>query len=103
MGRRKCRRAIAARAAQRAQSPRIVDSGLATDAPAPEMPTSGCGAATWPASDMTYTIDVGGTSRQYIVSLPANYDTNHPYRGGASRTLRIAQELTRRARRAAGH
>lgn len=45
-------------------------------------PTSGCGAATWPPGDGTtlLTIDVDGTPREYIVQIPSNYDTNHPYR-----------------------
>jgi poly(3-hydroxybutyrate) depolymerase len=38
--------------------------------------SSGCGATTFPAGDMTYTIDVAGVSRTYIVGLPAAYDPN---------------------------
>jgi poly(3-hydroxybutyrate) depolymerase len=38
--------------------------------------SSGCGATTFPAGDMTYTIDVAGVSRTYIVGLPAAYDSN---------------------------
>jgi poly(3-hydroxybutyrate) depolymerase len=30
--------------------------------------------------DQMYTIDVGGTARQYIVGLPANYDSSRPHR-----------------------
>jgi poly(3-hydroxybutyrate) depolymerase len=41
--------------------------------------STGCGKTTWPASDMTYTIDVSGTSRSYILSLPANYDNTQPH------------------------
>lgn len=41
--------------------------------------SAGCGAATWPTSK-TYTMNVGGTSRTYILQIPDNYDTNHPYR-----------------------
>ena len=41
--------------------------------------SSGCGAATWPASG-NFNIDVAGTPRQYIVKVPAGYDTNRPYR-----------------------
>jgi polyhydroxybutyrate depolymerase len=41
--------------------------------------SSGCGATTWPTSN-TYTIDVSGSSRSYILRIPDNYDTNHPYR-----------------------
>jgi len=43
-------------------------------------PTLGCGAATYPESDQTYTIDVDGVTREYIVSLPASYDPNTPYK-----------------------
>ena len=46
---------------------------------APAMPSAGCTAASAPASGH-YTIDVGGTSREYILTLPANYDPHHPYR-----------------------
>ena len=41
--------------------------------------SSGCGAAMWPASG-NFMIDVSGTQRQYIVKVPASYDTNRPYR-----------------------
>jgi polyhydroxybutyrate depolymerase len=41
--------------------------------------SSGCGATTWPTSD-TYTIDVSGSNRSYILRIPDDYDTNHPYR-----------------------
>src|SRR3569832_1407825 len=40
-------------------------------------PTAGCGMAA-PAS-MRYSIDVGGMTREYILSVPSNYDANHPY------------------------
>jgi poly(3-hydroxybutyrate) depolymerase len=45
-------------------------------------PTSGCGAATWPPGDGTtlLSLDVDGTPREYIVQIPSDYDTNHPYR-----------------------
>jgi polyhydroxybutyrate depolymerase len=39
----------------------------------------GCGAATWPASG-TFTIDVSGTQRQYIVTLPNSYAPSTPYK-----------------------
>lgn len=39
--------------------------------------SSGCGMAA-PAS-MRYSIDVGGMTREYILSVPSNYDANHPY------------------------
>ena len=60
----------------------IADAGKPTDAGGPladAAGSTGCGAATWPASG-TFNIDVSGTQRQYIVKVPANYDTNRPYR-----------------------
>ncbi len=44
--------------------------------------STGCGATTWPPGDGSslQTIDVAGATRQYILSLPANYDTNKPHR-----------------------
>jgi polyhydroxybutyrate depolymerase len=60
----------------------IVDAGTPKDAGGvlPDASgSSGCGAATWPASG-NFTIDVSGTQRQYIVKVPAGYDTNRPYR-----------------------
>ena len=42
-------------------------------------PSSGCSATTTPASGR-FTIDVSGTSREYILALPVNYDSKHPYR-----------------------
>lgn len=45
-------------------------------------PSTGCGASTWPPGDGStlLTIDVAGTARQYILSLPAGYDASKPYR-----------------------
>jgi len=43
------------------------------------MPSTGCGMATLPSSGRS-TIDVSGTAREYILKMPAGYDTNHPYR-----------------------
>jgi polyhydroxybutyrate depolymerase len=40
--------------------------------------SSGCGKA--PPASNRYTIDVAGTSREYILYVPTNYDQNHPYR-----------------------
>jgi len=40
--------------------------------------SAGCGKA--PPASMRYTIDVGGTSREYILSVPSTYDQNHPYK-----------------------
>jgi polyhydroxybutyrate depolymerase len=60
----------------------MADAGKPTDAGgtiADAAGSTGCGAATWPASG-NFNIDVSGTQRQYIVKVPANYDTNHPYR-----------------------
>jgi poly(3-hydroxybutyrate) depolymerase len=60
----------------------IADAGKPTDAGgtiADAAGSTGCGAATWPASG-NFNIDVAGTQRQYIVKVPANYDTNRPYR-----------------------
>lgn len=42
-------------------------------------PSPGCGSSATPASG-TQTIVVSGTSRQYVLTLPANYDSQHPYR-----------------------
>jgi polyhydroxybutyrate depolymerase len=42
------------------------------------VPSSGCTATTSPASG-TATIDVSGTTRQYILTLPAGYDPHHVY------------------------
>jgi polyhydroxybutyrate depolymerase len=66
-----------------------VDSGTPRpDAPPPpndvappptDAPSSGCGKATTPGSG-NFSIDVGGTMRDYIVKIPTSYDTNRPYR-----------------------
>jgi hypothetical protein len=49
-----------------------------TGAGAPR-PSFGCGSANPPASG-TYMITVGGTPREYILTLPDGYDGSHPYR-----------------------
>jgi len=41
--------------------------------------TEGCGASTWPDSGR-YSIDVSGTTREYILTLPDNYDPSQQYR-----------------------
>jgi polyhydroxybutyrate depolymerase len=41
--------------------------------------SSGCGASTWPASG-SYTINVNGTSRSYVVTIPDPYSPQRPYR-----------------------
>ena len=63
------------------------DAGTKADAAPPSDATpppsdarsSGCGAATWPASG-NFNIDIAGAMRAYIVKIPTNYDTNKPYR-----------------------
>ncbi len=61
----------------------IVDAGATPVEPRDPVASTGCGAAEAPAgvgANTTYNIDVNGTSRKYIVGVPANYDPNHPYR-----------------------
>jgi poly(3-hydroxybutyrate) depolymerase len=41
--------------------------------------SDGCGETTWPENDR-YTIDVGGSSREYILDVPADYEPSRPYR-----------------------
>jgi poly(3-hydroxybutyrate) depolymerase len=43
-------------------------------------PSIGCGKTFATLKTGTYTITSAGLSRKYIISLPANYDRNHPYR-----------------------
>jgi poly(3-hydroxybutyrate) depolymerase len=40
-------------------------------------PSTGCGKT--PPASMRYSIDVSGMTREYILSVPSNYDANHPY------------------------
>ncbi len=40
--------------------------------------SQGCGSTTLPQSG-TFSIDVDGTSRDYILNIPEDYDPNHPY------------------------
>ena len=42
-------------------------------------PSAGCNSTTKPVGGRL-TIDVSGTSREYILTLPASYDASHPYR-----------------------
>ncbi|WP_437570787.1 alpha/beta hydrolase family esterase [Sorangium sp. So ce542] len=44
-----------------------------------EAQSAGCGSATAPASGR-FSIDVGGTTREYILAVPDGYDANRPYR-----------------------
>jgi poly(3-hydroxybutyrate) depolymerase len=54
--------------------------GASADAGSDDVKTEGCGAVSWPTSKAGLTIDVAGTSRSYILRIPDDYDTNHPYR-----------------------
>ena len=42
-------------------------------------PTMGCGTSDWLKSGRT-SIDVSGATREYILRVPDNYDTNRPYK-----------------------
>jgi polyhydroxybutyrate depolymerase len=93
--------------------------GLPTDAtlPAPDgggtpsahaaVPSAGCGAANPPASG-SKTIDVGGTQREYIVTVPTSYDANRPHRlifawhGLGGRAMQVASSHYGLASRAGG-
>jgi poly(3-hydroxybutyrate) depolymerase len=44
------------------------------------VPSAGCGKATTLKGQTYLTIPSGGASREYIVRLPDDYDSNHPYR-----------------------
>jgi polyhydroxybutyrate depolymerase len=43
------------------------------------MPSAGCGATPTTTAETTFMIDVGGTSRSYIVTLPASYNASQPH------------------------
>lgn len=43
------------------------------------MASAGCQATEWPESG-TYTLEVDGTEREYIVALPDGYDSSEPYK-----------------------
>jgi poly(3-hydroxybutyrate) depolymerase len=53
-------------------------AGGAAGAGAGATPSKGCGTAA-PAGGQA-TIDVAGTTREYILTLPSSYDASHPYR-----------------------
>ncbi len=53
-------------------------AGAGTAGSGGQLPSTGCGAMSPPASG-TYTIDVGGTPREYILTLPEDYDPSRPY------------------------
>lgn len=44
-----------------------------------EAQSAGCGSATAPKSGR-FSVDAGGTTREYILAVPDGYDPNHPYR-----------------------
>jgi poly(3-hydroxybutyrate) depolymerase len=44
------------------------------------MPSAGCNSAGGAPASGHYTIDASGTSREYIIKMPASYDPKHPYR-----------------------
>ncbi|WP_437815943.1 alpha/beta hydrolase family esterase [Sorangium sp. So ce1078] len=44
-----------------------------------ETQSAGCGSATAPMSGR-FSIDVGGTTREYILAMPDDYDSSHAYR-----------------------
>ena len=54
-------------------------TGAGGSTSAPAKPSAGCNSTTTRASGR-FTIDVSGTSREYILTQPANYDASHPYR-----------------------
>jgi poly(3-hydroxybutyrate) depolymerase len=61
------------------------------------MPSAGCGKTLTSTADATITIDVSGTSRSFIVSVPSTYDANAPHRlvfafhGRTGTAMQIAQ------------
>jgi poly(3-hydroxybutyrate) depolymerase len=55
-------------------------TGGASGDPGDAVKSPGCGKAAPYSGQQTKTLDVSGTNRSYIVRLPDNYDTNHPYR-----------------------
>ena len=58
------------------------------------MPSAGCGTTPSTTAETTFMIDVSGTSRSYIVTLPANYNASQPHQlvfGWHGRTGTAAQ------------
>jgi poly(3-hydroxybutyrate) depolymerase len=55
------------------------DAGAVIDSGAQVQASSGCNAAQHPPSGAA-SIDVSGTTREYIVDVPTNYDAAHAYR-----------------------
>ncbi|HEU5428896.1 MAG TPA: ricin-type beta-trefoil lectin domain protein [Actinocrinis sp.] len=56
-----------------------LDRAAAASISAPLASTAGCGKAATLSSG-THTIQSSGQTRSYILRVPANYDSNHPYR-----------------------
>jgi polyhydroxybutyrate depolymerase len=54
-------------------------SGGGSGGSAPGMGSPGCGSAS-PLKSGNFTEMIGGTSRKYVLDVPANYDTNKKYR-----------------------
>ncbi|KYF79897.1 Ricin and poly(3-hydroxybutyrate) depolymerase fusion [Sorangium cellulosum] len=54
-------------------------AGSASSGSGGETQSAGCGSATAPRSGR-FSIDVGGATREYILAVPDDYDSSHPYR-----------------------
>ncbi|WP_438022787.1 alpha/beta hydrolase family esterase [Sorangium sp. So ce233] len=54
-------------------------AGSGAGGPGGETQSAGCGSATAPTSGR-FSIDVGGTTREYILAVPDDYDPSHAYR-----------------------
>lgn len=55
------------------------DGGANTGGAGGVVASAGCGSTMAPRSN-SYTINVGGSNRTYILRVPDDYDENHPYR-----------------------
>ena len=54
-------------------------AGTGTGTGGAAMPSAGCGTTPTTTAETTFMIDVAGTSRSYIVTLPANYNASQPH------------------------
>ena len=54
-------------------------AGSGTGTGGAAMPSAGCGTTPTTTAETTFMIDVAGTSRSYIVTLPANYNASQPH------------------------
>ncbi|AUX41718.1 PHB depolymerase [Sorangium cellulosum] len=54
-------------------------AGSGSGGPGGEIQSAGCGSATAPTSGR-FSIDVGGTTREYLLAVPDDYDPSHAYR-----------------------